>query len=113
MQGLSEQLPTPSVLPAPHAGVQMEPLSWRHQRTTEMMVPKTQDLIMEVMTSQSETARTQLSRMMFALTSYTISARNMLHAMPARTDEPEQPEGPFSRAAHGYFAGIPCFILAT
>ncbi len=53
------------------------------QRTTEMMRPKTQALIMEVMMSQAVTARTHESRMILAFTSYTSSAINMLHAIPA------------------------------
>ena len=47
-----------------------------------MMVPNTQDLIMDVMTSQLDTARVHESRMMLALTSYTVCASRQLHAMP-------------------------------
>lgn len=48
-----------------------------------MMVPNTHDLIMEVMTSQPDTARVHESSMMLALTSYTVCASRQLHAMPA------------------------------
>ena len=60
-----------------------------------MMVPNTHDLIMEVMTSQRDTARVHESRMMLALTSYTVCASRQLHAMPA---PPEQ--CPLSHQAH-------------
>ena len=55
----------------------------RMARTIAMMVPNTHDLIMEVMTSQLDTARVHESRMMLALTSYTVCASRQLHAMPA------------------------------
>ena len=62
-----------------------------------MMVPKTQDLIMEVITSQPDTARVHESRMMLALTSYTACASRQLHAMPAA-----HPRKPVSAAAAAY-----------
>ena len=52
-------------------------------RTTEMMTPKTQALIMEVTTSQAVTARAAESNITFAGTSYTSCANNMLAAKPA------------------------------
>jgi hypothetical protein len=55
---------------------------WGGARTMAMMVPNTQDLIMDVMTSQLDTARVHESRMMLALTSYTVCASRQLHAMP-------------------------------
>jgi len=48
-----------------------------------MMVPNTQDLIMEVMRSQLDTARCADSKITLAGTSYTRSASIMLQAMPA------------------------------
>ena len=53
-----------------------------------MMVPNTQDLIMDVMTSQLDTARVHESRMMLALTSYTVCASRQLHAMPGAAQAP-------------------------
>lgn len=49
----------------------------------EMMVPKTQHLIMEVTMSQAEMARMAESRMMLHDTLYTLSASSTLAAMPA------------------------------
>jgi hypothetical protein len=48
-----------------------------------MMVPNTHDLIIEVTRSQAVTARAHESRMTFAGTSYTTSARRVLAAIPA------------------------------
>ena len=52
-------------------------------RTIAMMVPNTQDLMQEVMTSQAVRALTAESMMTLALTSYTSSASTALAAMPA------------------------------
>lgn len=50
--------------------------------TIAIMVPNTQDLIMEVIRSQPETALCADSKMTLAGTSYTRSASIMLHASP-------------------------------
>ena len=54
------------------------------QLTTEMMTPNTQALIMEVTTSQVDTARAAESRITFAGTPYTVCASVTLAAMPGR-----------------------------
>ena len=51
-------------------------------RTTEMMTPKTQDLIIDVTTSHAVTARAAELRITFAGTSYTSCARSTLAAKP-------------------------------
>jgi hypothetical protein len=52
--------------------------------TTEMMTPNTQALIMEVTTSQVDTARAAESRITFAGTPYTVCASVTLAAMPGQ-----------------------------
>jgi hypothetical protein len=54
--------------------------------TTEMMTPNTQALIMEVTTSQVETARAAESRITFAGTPYTVCASVTLAAMPGHQE---------------------------
>lgn len=60
-------------------------LPWHHPPVA-MMVPNTQHLIMEVMTSQELMARMAESRMTLQLTLYTVSARSTLAPMPARAE---------------------------
>jgi hypothetical protein len=54
--------------------------------TTEMMTPNTQALIMEVTTSQVDTARAAESRITFAGTPYTVCASVTLAAMPGHQE---------------------------
>lgn len=79
---------------APHSGALLPARvalrRWRESsihmpqaRTTEMMTPNTQALIMDVTTSQVDTARAAESRMTLAGTPYTTCASVTLAAMPA------------------------------
>ena len=56
-------------------------------RTTEMMTPKTQDFMRDVMMSQPVMARTAESMMTLAPMLYTVSASRALAAMPACTPD--------------------------